>query len=123
MVVTEEGRVREPVRPEQPSKASAAMAVIVGSRVISPLQQEEEGVFLLIQLSVIPWTEDEKRRRSQKGRQIVGLDIFLFDFVSVRWLIIMLLLVSCLVCSSSTEKEEEERGGVRGVDGQSREQA
>jgi hypothetical protein len=76
------------------------MLVIVGSTVISPKQQEEEGVFLLMQFKVIPWTEDKKRRRSQKGRQIVGLDIFLFGFVSVRWLIIMFRSLSCLVCSS-----------------------
>jgi hypothetical protein len=50
MVVTEEGIIKEPLRPEQPSNASAAMVVIVGSRVISPSQQEEEGVFLLMQL-------------------------------------------------------------------------
>jgi hypothetical protein len=43
MVVTEEGMVKEPVSPEQPLKAFAAMVVIVGSRVISPEQQEEKG--------------------------------------------------------------------------------
>jgi hypothetical protein len=41
--------------------------------VISPKQQEEEGVFLLMQLRVIPWTEEEKRRRSQREREIFGL--------------------------------------------------
>jgi hypothetical protein len=50
------------------------MVVIVGSRVISPEQQEEEGVFLLMQLYVIPWTEDEKRRR-QMERHIVDRDV------------------------------------------------
>jgi hypothetical protein len=43
MVVTEEGMVKEPVSPGQPSKALSAMMVIVGSIVISPEQQEEEG--------------------------------------------------------------------------------
>jgi hypothetical protein len=42
--------VSVPVRFKQPSKASTAMVVIVGSRVISPQQQDEEGVFLLMQL-------------------------------------------------------------------------
>jgi hypothetical protein len=42
--------MRDPVKFEQPSKALLAMVVIVGSRVISPEQQEEEGVFLLMQL-------------------------------------------------------------------------
>jgi hypothetical protein len=50
MEVTEEGIVKEPVKPEQPLKALIAMLVIVGSRVISPEQQDEEGVFLSIQL-------------------------------------------------------------------------
>jgi hypothetical protein len=44
------------------------MEVILGSRVISPEQQDEEGVFLLMQLEVIPWTVGEKRRRSQRER-------------------------------------------------------
>jgi hypothetical protein len=48
--VTEFGIVSEPLRPEQPRNAESAMVVIVGSRVISPEQQDEEGVFLLIQL-------------------------------------------------------------------------
>jgi hypothetical protein len=48
--VTEEGMVREPVRPEQSLKASVPMVVIFGERVISPEQQAEEGVFLLMQL-------------------------------------------------------------------------
>jgi hypothetical protein len=74
MEVTELGMVRDPVKPEQYSKAELAMVVILGSRVISPEQQDEEGVFLLMQLSVIPWTVDEKRRRSQRGREIAGLD-------------------------------------------------
>jgi hypothetical protein len=56
-VVIEEGIIQEPVSLEQPSKAFAAILVIVGSRVISTKQQEEEGVFLLMQLRVIPWTE------------------------------------------------------------------
>jgi hypothetical protein len=43
MMVTEEGIIKEPVIPEQPLKALSAMLVIVGSRVISPEQQEEEG--------------------------------------------------------------------------------
>jgi hypothetical protein len=42
--------ISEPVSPEQPLKALFAMLVIVGARVISPEQQEEEGVFLLMQL-------------------------------------------------------------------------
>jgi hypothetical protein len=75
MVVTEEGIIKDPLSPEQPLKAFTAMLVIVGSRVISPEQQEEEGVFLLMQLRVIPWTEEEKRRRSQREREIVGLEV------------------------------------------------
>jgi hypothetical protein len=75
MVVREEGRVKEPVSPEQPSKAFAAILVMVGSRVISPKQQEEEGVFLLMQLRVIPWTGEEKRRRSQREREMVALEV------------------------------------------------
>jgi hypothetical protein len=54
MVVTEVGIIKEPLSPEQPLKAFAAILVMVGSRVISPKQQEEEGVFLLMQLRVIP---------------------------------------------------------------------
>jgi hypothetical protein len=42
--------VRDPVSPEQPLNAEAVMLVIVGSSVISPEQQDEEGVFLLVQL-------------------------------------------------------------------------
>jgi hypothetical protein len=72
MVLTEEGIVKEPVSPEHPLKACSAMLVIVGSRVISPEQQEEEGVFLLMQLYVIPWTEEDKRRKSQRDGEIVG---------------------------------------------------
>jgi hypothetical protein len=50
MEVTELGMVRDPVKPEQYSKAELAMEVILGSRVISPEQQDGEGVFLLMQL-------------------------------------------------------------------------
>ena len=51
--VTEGGMVRDPVRPEQPANAVLAMVVMFGSRVISPEQQAVEGVFLLMQFSVI----------------------------------------------------------------------
>jgi hypothetical protein len=56
------------------------MVVIVGSRVISPEQQEEEGVFLLMQLLVIPWTdtEDEERRRSQREGENVDFEVNFF---------------------------------------------
>jgi hypothetical protein len=41
------------------------MDVIVGSRVISPEQQDEEGVFLSMQLYVTPWEVDNKRKKIQ----------------------------------------------------------
>jgi LPS O-antigen subunit length determinant protein (WzzB/FepE family) len=44
MVVTEGGMVKEPVSPEQPTKALEAILVMVGSRVICPEQQAREGV-------------------------------------------------------------------------------
>jgi hypothetical protein len=88
MVVREEGRVKEPLSPEQPSKAFAAILVMVGSRVISPKQQEEEGKFLLMQLRVIPWTGEEKRR-SQRERDMVALEVVrvcvLCPLSSVPW--------------------------------------
>jgi hypothetical protein len=74
IVVTEGGMVKEPVSPEQPTKALEAILVMVGSRVICPEQQEEEGVFLLMQLRVIPWTE-EKRRRRHTQREIFSLEV------------------------------------------------
>jgi hypothetical protein len=35
----------------------------VGSRVISPEQQDDDGVFLLVQFEVIAWTEEKQKRR------------------------------------------------------------
>jgi hypothetical protein len=111
MVVTEEGIIKEPVKPEQPLKAFAAILVMVGSRVISPEQQEEEGVFLLMQLRVIPWTGEEKIRMSQRGREIIGLEV-------VRvWVLCLLSSVPCLtitteISSSSAAAGGGARGGI-----------
>jgi hypothetical protein len=41
MVVTEEGRVREPVRPEQEAKAKSPMAVTEEGRVREPVKPEQ----------------------------------------------------------------------------------
>jgi SRSO17 transposase len=55
--------VRDPLRPEQPLNAESLIVVIVGSRVISPEQQDEDGVFLLVQFEVIAWADEKKQRR------------------------------------------------------------
>jgi hypothetical protein len=110
MVVTEVGIIKEPLSPEQPSKAFAAILVMVGSRVISPKQQEEEGVFLLMQLRVIPWTEEEKRRRSQRGREMVALEVVrvcvLCPLSSVSW--------HCLTITTEISSASAAGGGARG---------
>jgi hypothetical protein len=41
MVVTEEGRVRDPVRPEQPRNAKAPMVVTEEGRVREPVRPEQ----------------------------------------------------------------------------------
>jgi virulence-associated protein VagC len=54
------GIVREPVKFEQPENAELLIVVIVGSRVISPEQQDKDGEFLLVQFEVIPWADEKK---------------------------------------------------------------
>jgi hypothetical protein len=110
MVVTEEGIIKEPLSPEQPLKALAAILVMVGSRVISPKQQEEEGVVLLMQLRVIPWTGEEKRRRSQREREMVAPEVVKVSVLcllsSVPWY--------CLTITTEISSASVAGGGARG---------
>ena len=69
--VTEVGIMREPIKPEQPRNALSPMVVIVGERVISPEQQAEEGVFLLIQFSVIPSADGEVMMRMRRQMELM----------------------------------------------------
>jgi hypothetical protein len=44
----------------------------VGSRVISPEQQDEEGVVLLVQFEVIAWADEKKQRRRRTVVAVVA---------------------------------------------------